>query len=112
MAIRMRTKWHTRGPKSIEDRAGVVGFNIWKIANEAWKRMEKEGFRVGGDQPDRRPGDGDGGVPGADRRPHGVRPAGRGRAGPVHQRAWRAPGRDRGEQHVRPVRPRRVPPSR
>jgi hypothetical protein len=51
MAIRMRTKWHTRGPKSIEDRAGVIGFNIWKIANEAWTRMEKEGFRVGGDQP-------------------------------------------------------------
>lgn len=50
MAIRMRTKWHTRGPKSIEDRAGVIGFNIWKIANEAWKRMEKEGFRVGGDE--------------------------------------------------------------
>ncbi len=50
MAIRMRTKWHTRGPKSIEDRAGVVGFNIWKISNEAWKHMEKEGFRVGADR--------------------------------------------------------------
>jgi hypothetical protein len=50
MAIRMRTKWHTRGPKSIEDRAGVVGFNIWKISNEAWKHMEKEGFRIGGDR--------------------------------------------------------------
>jgi hypothetical protein len=50
MAIRMRTKWHTRGPKSIEDRAGVVGFNIWKISNEAWKHMEKEGFRVGDDR--------------------------------------------------------------
>jgi hypothetical protein len=50
MAIRMRTKWHTRGPKSIEDRAGVVGFNIWKISNEAWKHMEKEGFSVGDDR--------------------------------------------------------------
>jgi len=50
MAIRMRTKWHTRGPKSIEDRAGVVGFNIWKIANESWKHMEKEGFRPGEDR--------------------------------------------------------------
>jgi hypothetical protein len=50
MAIRMRTKWHTRGPKSIEDRAGVVGFNIWKIANETWKHMEKEGFRPGDDR--------------------------------------------------------------
>jgi hypothetical protein len=50
MAIRMRTKWHTRGPKSIEDRAGVVGFNIWKIANEAWKHMEQGGFRPGDDR--------------------------------------------------------------
>jgi len=50
MAIRMRTKWHTRGPKSIEDRAGVVGFNIWKIANESWKNMEREGFRPGEDR--------------------------------------------------------------
>jgi hypothetical protein len=50
MAIRMRTKWHTRGPKTVEDRAGVIGFNIWKIANETWKHMEKEGFRVGDDR--------------------------------------------------------------
>jgi hypothetical protein len=50
MAIRMRTKWHTRGPKSIEDRAGVVGFNIWKIANETWKHMEQGGFRPGDDR--------------------------------------------------------------
>lgn len=50
MAIRMRTKWHTGGPKSIEDRAGVVGFNIWKISNEAWKRLEKDGFQLGEDR--------------------------------------------------------------
>jgi hypothetical protein len=50
MAIRMRTKWHSGGPKSIEDRAGVVGFNIWKISNETWKHMEKEGFRLGEDR--------------------------------------------------------------
>jgi len=50
MAIRMRTKWHTRGPKSVEDRAGVVGFNIWKIANESWKHMEQGGFRPGEDR--------------------------------------------------------------
>lgn len=50
MAIRMRTKWHTRGPKSAEDRAGVVGFNIWKIANESWKHMEQGGFRPGEDR--------------------------------------------------------------
>jgi len=50
MAIRMRTKWHTRGPKRIEDRAGVVGFNIWKIANETWRHMEQGGFRPGDDR--------------------------------------------------------------
>lgn len=50
MAIRMRTKWHTGGPKSIEDRAGVIGFNIWKISNETWKHMANEGFRLGEDR--------------------------------------------------------------
>lgn len=50
MAIRMRTKWHSGKAKTIEDRAGVLGFNIWKIANETWKHMEKEGFRLGDDR--------------------------------------------------------------
>lgn len=50
MAIRMRTKFRTGASKTIEDRAGVVGFNIWKIANETWKHMEKEGFRLGDDR--------------------------------------------------------------
>ena len=50
MAIRMHTKWSKGGPKSIEDRAGVVGFNIWKIAKETWVRMEREGFRAGEDR--------------------------------------------------------------
>jgi len=49
MAIRMHTKWNTGGSKTIEDRAGVVGFNIWKIAKETWVRMEREGFRAGED---------------------------------------------------------------
>jgi hypothetical protein len=50
VAIRMHTKWNTGGSKTIEDRAGVVGFNIWKIAKETWIRMEKEGFRAGQDR--------------------------------------------------------------
>jgi hypothetical protein len=50
MAIRMHTKWNTGGSKTIEDRAGVVGFNIWKIAKETWIRMEREGFRAGEDK--------------------------------------------------------------
>lgn len=53
MAIRIRTKWHRSqragakagGPKTIPDLAGVVAFNLWKIAQEAFRRMEKEGFR-------------------------------------------------------------------
>jgi len=50
MAIRMHTKWNSGGSKTIEDRAGVVGFNIWKIAKETWVRMEREGFRAGEDK--------------------------------------------------------------
>ena len=50
MAIRMHTKWNSGGTKTIEDRAGVVGFNIWKIAKETWVRMEREGFRAGEDR--------------------------------------------------------------
>lgn len=50
MAIRMHTKWNSGGSKTIEDRAGVVGFNIWKIAKETWIRMEREGFLAGADK--------------------------------------------------------------
>lgn len=50
MAIRMHTKWNSGGAKTIEDRAGVVGFNIWKISKETWIRMEREGFLAGEDK--------------------------------------------------------------
>jgi len=50
MALRLHTKWNTGGSKTIEDRAGVVGFNIWKIAKETWVRMEREGFLAGEDR--------------------------------------------------------------
>jgi len=50
MAIRMHTKWNSGSSKTIEDRAGVVGFNIWKIAKETWIRMEREGFLAGEDK--------------------------------------------------------------
>jgi stalled ribosome rescue protein Dom34 len=53
MAIRIKTKWHRskrsgsreRGPRTPADLAGVIAFNLWKIAQEAFRRMEKEGFR-------------------------------------------------------------------
>ncbi len=55
MAIRMKTRWHrsrrsrrnmegSSRPKTMEDLAGVVAFNIWKIAQETFRHMDKEGF--------------------------------------------------------------------
>jgi hypothetical protein len=45
MALRIKTKFRTRGPKTIEQRAGVVAFNIWKVAQETYRHMNKEGFK-------------------------------------------------------------------
>lgn len=53
MAIRLKTKWHEskrvhRGrrnrsrTKTLEDRAGVVGFNIWKVAQQVLRNMMEE----------------------------------------------------------------------
>lgn len=50
MALRIRTKWRTGGPKTIEQRAGVVGVTIWKIAQETCKRMEKDDWPLGSDR--------------------------------------------------------------
>ncbi|MDH5189670.1 MAG: hypothetical protein OEW89_00290 [Gammaproteobacteria bacterium] len=55
MALRIKTKWHRSNrsernkagsskQKTIEDLAGVIAFNIWKVSQETYKRMEKEGF--------------------------------------------------------------------
>jgi hypothetical protein len=55
MAVRMKTRWHrsrrsrrnmegSSQPKTLEDLAGVVAFNIWKIAQETFRHMDKEGF--------------------------------------------------------------------
>jgi hypothetical protein len=59
MALRIKTKWHQSkrpprskrrgGEKTMEDRAKVVAFNIWKIALESFKHMEKEGFKFQAD---------------------------------------------------------------
>lgn len=56
MAVRMKTRWHRSGrnrrdgesrdpEKSAEDLAGVIAFNIWKLARETFHHMDKEGFR-------------------------------------------------------------------
>lgn len=55
MAVRMKTRWHrsrrsrrnmegSSRPKTMDDLAGVVAFNIWKIAQESFRHMDKEGF--------------------------------------------------------------------
>lgn len=56
MAVRMKTRWHrskrsernrkgSSAPKSLQDLASAIAMNIWKLAKEAYVRMEKEGFR-------------------------------------------------------------------
>lgn len=57
MAIRIKTKWHRTkrkgaqptAPKTLLELASVVAFNLWKVAQEPFRRMEKEGFRFAQD---------------------------------------------------------------
>jgi hypothetical protein len=49
MALRMKTRFRGKGPKTIADRANVIAFNIWRVAQETCKRMEKEGFKFASD---------------------------------------------------------------
>jgi len=49
MAIRLKTKFRKKGPKTLEDRASVIATNIWRIAQETARHMEKEGYPLGGD---------------------------------------------------------------
>ncbi len=50
MAVRIKTKFRGKDPKSVEDRASVVASNVWKIAQETCRRMEMEGYRIGDDR--------------------------------------------------------------
>lgn len=61
MAVRIKTRWHRsrRSRKNIEaggrektmdELAGVVAFNIWKVAQNLFANMEKEGFRFSRDE--------------------------------------------------------------
>jgi len=61
MAIRLKTKWHrskrsrrniegSSKPKLIEDLASVIAFNIWKLAQETFRHMDKEGFTYTSDE--------------------------------------------------------------
>ena len=45
-----KTRWRKKGPRSLADRAGVIGANVWKISMEIFRHMEKEGFRFASDR--------------------------------------------------------------
>jgi len=45
-----KTRWRKKGGRTLAERAGVVGANVWKIALEIFKHMEREGFRFGSDR--------------------------------------------------------------
>ena len=46
----LKTRWRKAGPRTLADRAGVIGANVWKISLEIFKHMEREGFRFGSDR--------------------------------------------------------------
>jgi len=46
----VKTRWRKKGPRTLTDRAGVIGANIWKISLEIFRHMENEGFRFGADR--------------------------------------------------------------
>jgi len=47
----IKTRWRNKkAPRTTEERAGVIGANIWKIAIEIFKHLEKDGFRFGADR--------------------------------------------------------------
>ena len=47
----VKTRWRKKGaPRTLAERAGVIGANVWKISLEIFKHMEKEGFRFGSDR--------------------------------------------------------------
>lgn len=50
LSVALKTHFRKKGTRTLDDLAGVAGFNVWKIAQEALKHMENEGFAVGGDR--------------------------------------------------------------
>ena len=46
----VKTRWRKKGARSLAERAGVIGANVWKLSLEIFKHMEKEGFRFGSDR--------------------------------------------------------------
>ncbi len=50
--VLVKTRWRKKSARTrtLAERAGVIGANVWKIALEIFKHMEKEGFRFGSDR--------------------------------------------------------------
>lgn len=46
----VKTRWRKKGERTLAERAGVIGANVWKISVEIFKHMEREGFRFGSDR--------------------------------------------------------------
>ena len=46
----VKTRWRNKVTRTLADRAGVIGANVWKIALEIFKHMERDGFRFGSDR--------------------------------------------------------------
>jgi len=45
-----KTRWRKKGVRTLAERAGVIGANLWKLSLEIFKHLEKEGFRFGSDR--------------------------------------------------------------
>ena len=48
--VPVKTRWRKKGERTLAERAGVIGANLWRISLEIFKHMEKEGFRFGSDR--------------------------------------------------------------
>jgi len=46
----IKARWRKKGPRSLAERAGVIGANLWKLALEFFRHLEKDGFRFGSDR--------------------------------------------------------------
>ena len=47
MRLRVKNKWQDKNrERSIEDTAGVIAFNLWKIASANVLNLENEGFQT------------------------------------------------------------------
>ncbi len=50
-AMLIKTRWRNKqGPRTLDDQAGVIGANLWKIALAIYKHLEKDGFKFGSDR--------------------------------------------------------------